>query len=272
MPSYAEFLKDILSNKCKLGDHETVMLIEECSTNRGVQRQNSEKAPTEIESSRKKLSLGEAKATTVTLQLADQSLAHPRGIIDDVLFKVEKFIFPADFLILDTKEDKDIPLIIGKPFLAIGKALINVQNGQLISRLGEEQISFNILKSTQSDSVETETCVRFLDTNPSYTSRRHFEEHGIGPTKPLPFIQQLLKLELKQLLPHIRYAYLGKSYTLLVIISNIVSEVEEEKLLRALRETKIAIRWTIADIKGISPSLCMHKILMEENFRPTIES
>ncbi|XP_022867335.1 uncharacterized protein LOC111387048 [Olea europaea var. sylvestris] len=61
----------------------------------------------------RKLDLGEAKATIVTLQLEDRSLTHPRGIIEDVLVKVEKFIFPADFLILDMEEDKDVPLILG---------------------------------------------------------------------------------------------------------------------------------------------------------------
>ncbi|XP_022889062.1 uncharacterized protein LOC111404494 [Olea europaea var. sylvestris] len=262
----------------------------------------------------RKLSVGEAKATTVTLQLADRSLTYPRGIIEDVLVQVEKFIFPADFLILGMEEDKDIPLILGRPFLPIGRSLIDVQHGQLILRLGEEQISFNVFKamklptkidccfqidtidkviqdsfllhnpsdayeacivhsqSMQSDSMEMKTCARFLDTNLPYTRKRHFEELGVGPTKPLPSIQQPSKLELKQLPPHLKYTYLGKSCTLPVIISNTISEVEEEKLLRVLRENKTAIRWTIADIKKISPSLCMHKILMEENFRPTIES
>ncbi|XP_022871303.1 uncharacterized protein LOC111390489 [Olea europaea var. sylvestris] len=84
--------------------------------NRGVQCQDSEKAPAKIERSREKLGLGEVKATTVTLQLADRSLTHPREIIEDVLVKVERFIFPADFLILDMEEDKDVPLILGRPF------------------------------------------------------------------------------------------------------------------------------------------------------------
>ncbi|XP_022865846.1 uncharacterized protein LOC111385660 [Olea europaea var. sylvestris] len=83
MPSYAKFLKDILSNRRKLEDHEIVMLTEEI------------------------LGLGEPKVTTIILQLANRSLAHPRGIIEDVLVKVDKLIFPADFLILDMEEDKD---------------------------------------------------------------------------------------------------------------------------------------------------------------------
>ncbi|XP_022883864.1 uncharacterized protein LOC111400705 [Olea europaea var. sylvestris] len=148
MPSYSKFLKDILSNKHKLGDHETVMLTEECSV--GIQKNLPQKLKDpgsftvpctigEVHFDKVlKLGLGEAKATTVMLQLADRSLTHPRGIIEDVLVQVEKFIFPTDFLILDMEEDKDIPLILGRPFLATGRALFNVQNGQLILRLEEE--------------------------------------------------------------------------------------------------------------------------------------
>ena len=75
----------------------------------------------------KKLNLGEARPTTVTLQLAHKSLTHPRGIIEDVLVKVDKFIFPADFTISDMEKVKEVPIILGRPFLAMGKALIDVQ-------------------------------------------------------------------------------------------------------------------------------------------------
>ena len=60
------------------------------------------------------LGLGEARPTTVTLLLADRSLKHPRGVIEDVLVKVEKFIFPTDFIVLDMEEDKEIPIIFGR--------------------------------------------------------------------------------------------------------------------------------------------------------------
>ena len=56
----------------------------------------------------KRLSLREARPTIVTLQLADQSLKHPRGIIENVLVKVDKFIFPTYFIVLDMEEDKEI--------------------------------------------------------------------------------------------------------------------------------------------------------------------
>ena len=74
----------------------------------------------------RRLGLGEAKPTTVTLQLADRSLKHPRGIIEDVLVKVDKFIFVVDFIVLEMEEDKEIPIILGRPFLATGRDLIDV--------------------------------------------------------------------------------------------------------------------------------------------------
>ncbi|XP_017970451.1 PREDICTED: uncharacterized protein LOC108660699 [Theobroma cacao] len=86
-----------------------------------------------------------------------------------------------------------------------------------------------------------------------------------------PSIEEPPTLELKPLPAHLRYAFLEKSSTLLVIISTSLTNMQEKKLLRTLREFKKAIRWTIADIKGISPSVCMHKILLEENHKAIIE-
>ena len=74
----------------------------------------------------RRLGLGEAKPTTVNLQLVDRSLKNPRGVIEDVLVKVDKFIFPADFIVLDMKEDKEIPIILGRPFLETGRPMIDV--------------------------------------------------------------------------------------------------------------------------------------------------
>ena len=57
----------------------------------------------------RRLGLGEARPTMVTLQLENRLLKHPRGVIEDVLVKVDKFIFPVDFIVLDMEEDKEIP-------------------------------------------------------------------------------------------------------------------------------------------------------------------
>ena len=68
--------------------------------------------------------------------MVDRSLKHPGGgggggLIEDVLVKVEKFIFSVDFIVLDMEEDKEIPIILGRPFLATGRAMIDVQKGEL---------------------------------------------------------------------------------------------------------------------------------------------
>ncbi|XP_075099435.1 uncharacterized protein LOC107807863 [Nicotiana tabacum] len=113
-----------------------------------------------------------------------------------------------------------------------------------------------------------------LDMSCSYVQGfRKFEEldRPVTLTFPRPSIEEALKLELKPLPAHLRYAYLGNFETLLVIISSSLTSTQEEKLLRVLREHKKAIGWTIADIKGISPSFCMHKIFLEDGHRPSVE-
>ena len=74
----------------------------------------------------KRLSLGELITTTMTLQMADRTLAHPEGILEDLLVKVGKFIFLVDFGVIDIEEDKQVPLLLERPFVATGVALIDV--------------------------------------------------------------------------------------------------------------------------------------------------
>ena len=88
-------------------------------------------------------------------------------------------------------------------------------------------------------------------------------------SKLLPSIENPPTLELKLLPNHLKYAYLGDNETLPVIIASNLSNVQEERLLRVLKDHKSAIGWTIADIKGISPSTCMHRILFEDGAKPT---
>ncbi|KAM1362811.1 hypothetical protein PS1_028130 [Malus domestica] len=79
-------------------------------------------------------------------------------------------------------------------------------------------------------------------------------------------------LELKPLPDHLKYVFLGNDETLPVIVSSSLTAHEEEKLVRVLREYKTAIGWTLADIKGISPTTCMHRILLEEGTKPSREA
>ena len=70
----------------------------------------------------KKLRLGELTPTTMTLQMVDKFMVQPEGILEDVMIKVGKFIFPVDFVVIDIEEDKQVPLLLGRPFIAIGAA------------------------------------------------------------------------------------------------------------------------------------------------------
>ena len=105
------------------------------------------------------LGLGELKPTSVTLQLADQSVKVPRGVVEDVLVQIDKFYFPVDFIILDTHPVSDstiqIPVILGRPFLATSNALINCKNGVLnlsFRNMTLELNVFNVCKQPAEDS------------------------------------------------------------------------------------------------------------------------
>ena len=62
-------------------------------------------------------------------------------MIEDVLVKVDKFIFPTDFIALDMEEYKGIPIILGRPFLATGRAMIDVQKGEVKLRVQDDEVS-----------------------------------------------------------------------------------------------------------------------------------
>ncbi|KAA3465471.1 Retrovirus-related Pol polyprotein from transposon 17.6 [Gossypium australe] len=98
----------------------------------------------------KQLGLGKSKQTRMSIQLANRTIRFPRGIIEDVLVKIDKFIFLVDFFVLDMVEDSDVPLILGRPFLATARTIIDVGTGELVLRVGDETI---ILQAR--DSIKT---------------------------------------------------------------------------------------------------------------------
>ena len=92
----------------------------------------------------KKLGLGDPNPTAMRLLMVDRTVKRPIGILHDVLVKVESFIFPADFVILDCEVDFEVPIILGRPFLATCIALVDMEKGQM--RINEEA-TFNIFRS-----------------------------------------------------------------------------------------------------------------------------
>ncbi|XP_020419929.1 uncharacterized protein LOC109949234 [Prunus persica] len=135
MSSYGKFLKDVLSKKRRLEDVEMVELTEES----------------------KRICLGEIKKTNISLQMADRSLTYPHGILEDVLVKVDHFIFPADFIVLDMEEDVDTPSILGRPFLIRGRMIIDVEKGSLILQDADQEVEFKVFDATKYP-IDSEYC------------------------------------------------------------------------------------------------------------------
>ncbi|XP_023756503.1 uncharacterized protein LOC111905048 [Lactuca sativa] len=117
--------------------------------------------------------------------------------------------------------------------------------------------------------LEIERLVNNLEVKKS--TRFDVKQIELPPThmKLSPSLVQPPELELKVLPQHLKYAYLGKNETLPAIISTHLTECEEEQLLKVLKDHKEAMGWTITYIKGLSPSTCMHKILMEDECKPS---
>ncbi|KAL5570855.1 hypothetical protein UlMin_020452 [Ulmus minor] len=340
MPNYVKFMKDMLTKKRRFGEFETIALTRECSDvlqNKlppklkdpgsftipcSIGNQYFGKALCDLGaiinlmpmSIFKKLGIGEARPTTVLLQLADRSIAHPEGKIEDVLVKVDKFIFPVDFIVLDYEADLEVPIILGRPFLGTGRTLIDVQKGELTMRVQDEQVTFNVFQSMKFPSdIEECSVISLADSLVAEQLERCCEDslqsvmlddsnledeieeewawieakQGVGKQKmqfesldmsarefklPKFSIDESPALELKPLPSHLRYAYLGDFSTLPVIILALLTEEQEVQLLEVLKKFKKATGWTLVDIKGISPSFCMHKILLEDNEKGSIEA
>ncbi|GJR29288.1 DNA-directed DNA polymerase [Tanacetum coccineum] len=94
-----------------------------------------------------KLGLGEPKPTRMSLELADRSIQYPRGIIENVLIKVDKFILPNDFVILDMPEDSRVPIILRRLFWATARAMIDVFNKKITLRVGDDEVIFDVDQS-----------------------------------------------------------------------------------------------------------------------------
>ena len=256
----------------------------------------------------KRLNLGEIEPTSLSLQMADRSLTYPKGIIEDVLVKVDKFIFIMDFMVLGIEEDKAALIILGRPFLATGQGLIDVKNGELTLRVSDDQVKFNLYRSMEFPSDENASYMR-IDTlilskdkilydfgkrSPleqcltKTLSMAELNNEDLSSTPEL--IKTLLALEmneenyalkeekktlddlvLKELPKDLKYTFLGSNETKLMIISSRIDEAMEIKLLDMLKLNSEAFAWNIEDIKGTSPSIYMHKILMEEEHIPSIE-
>ena len=102
--------------------------------------------------------------------------------------------------------------------------------------------------------------------------RKYYELLGENTQMSVPFFEQPPKMEQKPLPKHLRYSYIRDASTLPVIILASLTTTEEDKILRVLRDHKDALGWSLADLKGICPSMCMHRIPLEDGHKPLVEA
>ena len=186
VPAYAKFLKDLCTIKKGLGIEKKAFLTEQVSaiiqTKYPVKYKDPgsptisvniggnciDKSLLDLGASvnlmpysvYKQLGLGELKPTNITLSLADRSVKIPKGIVEDVLVKIDKFYYPVDFVVLDTKpiasEPNHVPIILGRPFLATANAIINYRNGVMQLTFGNMTLELNIFHLNKHELLEHE--------------------------------------------------------------------------------------------------------------------
>ena len=190
VPAYAKFLKDLCTIKKGLGIEKKAFLTEQVSaiiqSKNPVKYKDPESPTISVNiggtcidkslldlgasvnllpySMYKPLGLGELKPTNITLSLADRSVKIPKGIVEDVLVKVEKFYYPVDFVVLETEPIENgpnhVPIILGRPFLATANAIINYRNGVMQLTFGNMTLELNIFHlNNKHKLVETENQV-----------------------------------------------------------------------------------------------------------------
>ncbi|GJW38756.1 reverse transcriptase domain-containing protein [Tanacetum coccineum] len=238
----------------------------------------------------KQLSLPKLTSTSMTLELADRSTVHPEKESTKMFCKCRgKFYFPSDYVVVDYDVDPRVPLILGKTFLEDDKSFNRCLCYKTVNQVNviditceeyaQEVLGFldKELSNLDDDYYDTEGDILYLekllneDLSSTLPPMNNDDLKQVDVTLTKPSIEEPLKLELKDLPSHLEYAFLEGTDKLPVIISKELKDDEKAALLKVLKLHKWAIAWKIFDIKGIDPSFCTHKILMEDDFKPAVQ-
>nr|GEY67200.1 reverse transcriptase domain-containing protein [Tanacetum cinerariifolium] len=260
----------------------------------------------------KKLKLPTLNDTKMVLELADRTISKPTGVAENVFIKVGKFYFPADFVILDFVADPRVPFILGRPFLSTAHTLIDVYEGEITLRHDDQSltlkcgdtpsISYNNLESLNKVDQIDATCEEFSQVVLGFTDDVSTEVSSLiyepivssSLQNLTPFDARFFltlhkdlkvvepktqaeedeppEVELKEFRPHLEYAFLGDNGKWPVIIAKDLSSNKKTDLINVLKTRKKAIAWKLTAIKGIDPEFCSHKILLEEDYSPKVQS
>ncbi|KAL7596673.1 uncharacterized protein LOC111906112 [Lactuca sativa] len=164
MPKYAKFLKELITNRKNMEEVKKVVLNENCSAAMLKKLPKKKGDPGSVTlpcqfgnlatiyaladsgasvnlmpySFFKKLDLLEPRPIRMAVHLANKTVTFPRGICEDLLVKVDKFVFPKNFIVLDMKVDPRVPIILGRPFLNTASTIVDMQDSKLTLRVGDE--------------------------------------------------------------------------------------------------------------------------------------
>ncbi|GKE80374.1 hypothetical protein Tco_1550374, partial [Tanacetum coccineum] len=198
--------------------------------------------------------------------------------------------------------DPRVPLILGRPFLRTAHALIDVYEGEITLRNDDQSLTLKCVLGF-SNSIAYNNPSPYYDpivstSSPTLTPFDEsdfllFEEANAfiaiddEPVSPVfnatyfdPEVEyatsyepkdEIPEVELKELPPHLEYAFLEENNKLPVIISKDLSQEEKTSLINVLKNQKPAIAWKLSDIRGIDPEFCSHKILLEDDYQPSVQ-
>ncbi|XP_075105079.1 uncharacterized protein LOC142179249 [Nicotiana tabacum] len=261
IPGYAKMKKDLMSRKFDFQDLATVTLTKTYSAimTRPIVDKLSDPGsftiPCTIGSYAFAKAFEEKYPHPCYYKLADRMVKRASGILDDVLVQVGKFVFPADFVILDCQKYMRQPSEFANCSLIEAVDVIMEEKDEALN--AKDPLVACLMNLEEVDSEDLAEWVLSFEGQ-GYSKRElefdplHLEERKTRPAKPS--IEEPPQLELKPLPSHLRYAFLGPSSTLPIIILSGLLDVQVEQLLQVLKECKTAIGWTIAHIKGASPT------------------
>ncbi|GKD53335.1 DNA-directed DNA polymerase [Tanacetum coccineum] len=212
----------------------------------------------------KKLSLPDLTPTRMTLELADRSITYPKGLAEDVFVKLcAPVLLRPEFLGFPNSSGGN-PTPTSEPFTS--EFILQ----EIEAYLKDDSISPEIDHADFNPEEDICLIEKLLNNDPFQLPPMDLKQSEVTEEKSL--IEEPSELELKDLPSHLEYAFLEENDKLPVIIAKGLKNDEKDALLKVLKSHKGVIAWKITDIKGIDPRFCTHKILMEDDYQPTVQS